>query len=96
MKLLLQPVQFHQCLSPGNPGGGLIGNWFYKGKSKPLAAFGWIGCKLEGINDPRLIDDGPFYETFPMSDPASKKKIMSQKWIARFCFAEPTCSGLTA
>ncbi len=31
-------------------------------------------AELESTGDPRLVDDGKFYETSPMSDPASKKK----------------------
>lgn len=36
-------------------------------------------AELEKTGDPRLIDDGKFYETSPMSDPAPSRKPRQQK-----------------
>ena len=35
--------------------------------------------ELKTTGDPRLIDDGKFYETSPMSDPASSRKPKAKK-----------------
>jgi len=36
-------------------------------------------AELESTGDPRLVDDGEFYETSPMSDPASNRKRKPRK-----------------